>query len=121
MHVASLELSKELDELSGWGETDYVWYNNRLILERLARYDKGKKVSAYDAGYLLRKLPRRIPDDVFSGVQLLTLDDSNWGCRVNIRKRGMHDFAWGIADTPEDALCRLAIELFKQGVLKKET
>lgn len=122
MNVASLELCKELYELSGWWESTENWYvpNNDAYK---ARHESVRgpenfewQYPAYDLGYLLRKLPRRRPDDVFSGVQLMTVDDETWACRIAAPK---HDFVWGVAGTPEDAAAKLAIELFKKGILNK--
>lgn len=82
----------------------------------VGHYDK--QYPAYDLGYLLRKLP-----ETMERIYHLTLTragegDYSWRC-------GYVDgtFIEGpsiYADTPEDAACKLAIELFKQGVLRKD-
>jgi hypothetical protein len=111
MNVASLELCKELYELSGWDDGDLDWW----------RYDDGLKkhvldielvagsiAPAYNLGYLMRKLP-------------------NLSLHKEARNNGVYTCAYWLGgiknlivkdDTPEDAACKLAIELFKQGVLK---
>lgn len=125
MSVASIQLCKELYELSGWGDTFNYWEWSDSIPtgepyltqpELMKRYglwstqEVKSRCAAYDCGYLLRKLPKRID------VHLDLTDD----------KTRLSAF-WGqdeymspiIAYTHEDALCKLAIELFKWGVLKE--
>lgn len=99
MNTASLELCKELYELSGWeGEEDV--YRQAEPGEE----DENVVCPAYSAGYLLRKLPK---------------DETTYGFKLG-KWYAQYQAAPVFADTPEDALCKLAIELFKQGVLKKE-
>lgn len=123
MNVALLELCRELYELSGWGDGSDM---NKL--KWLDYYDDWS-VPAYDLGYLLRKLPSYIE-------QQGNLDGIDRQRRVafQIRKWERPEVVWFAeyheiyyrplyrteADTPEDAACKLAIELFKQGILKKE-
>lgn len=112
MQVASLELCKELYELSGW---------NNLPL----RHSKQGVFSlepfppdlipldfcpAYDLGYLLRKL---LPN--YGKVTLTHDAGHNQWWATDVIGHAVFE-----ADTPENAACKLAIELFKQGVLKKE-
>lgn len=104
--VASLELCKELYELSGrtWHEEIiYSWHKDDgdYVIED---FWTGSTCPAYDLGYLLRKMP---PHYLFTFSQYD--DGSKWSL---MSKESF------IADTPEDAACLLAIELFKQGVLK---
>ena len=87
MNTASLELCKELFELSGWDGTAYEHellngkhYTRTLPVKEMTHFDQNTYIPAYDLGYLLRKLPPSIQR----------------------------------ADTPEDAASKLAIELFKQ-------
>lgn len=135
MNVASLELCKELYELSGWRERVGLQYFPDKFYATHLRLDLEEEVTptmdesyeadficpAYDLGYLLRKLPhktrvdkhtirghpdrrRRLPDhDVYNAF----LHTATNQC-------------WQQADTPEDAAAKLAIELFKQGRLKRE-
>ena len=139
MNVASLDLCKELYELSGWGEypdrphfawrefiakrTGSSWYSAeedytegwRDPLDR--RHATGithnieHVAPAYDLGYLLRKLPQF----------MLTRHDAKYyinNVTLDIRGPGLQSSFSNEADTPEDAACKLAIELFKRGVLE---
>lgn len=101
--VASLELCKKLFELSGWDAADF-WYwggniqqpllrSNEVNLHKLDEY-----TPAYSLGFLLRQicsvwLPRKAFDRV---SQLMTSDKLSF----------------------EGAAAKLAIELWKQGILK---
>lgn len=87
---AGEELARELYELSGW--------------EGDAERRHEPKVPYYSLGYLMRKLP----DDDYE-----LFKNSSW------LMRGMAG-PTTFAGTPEDAAAKLAIELFKQGILKKE-
>lgn len=108
MNVASLELCTELYKLSGWGcyyentadpDYDLDWYGANKTYE----------CPKYPLGYLLRKLPLVTLQHV-----ALDSDDLNrWNCITE---------QFGVlrnhyAETPEDAACKLAIELVKKGVL----
>jgi hypothetical protein len=133
MHVASLELCKELYELSWWTDTD----DEHLLIPtglRFGQPDKSgnqasyaterewtvgkdnpsspwaasEKYPAYSLGYLLRKL------DHFE----LTFNGLNYGAWYKV-VRGDR-IVNQRADTPEDAAAKLVIELFKQGILTKE-
>lgn len=136
MNVASLELSKELYELSGWKDTFNSWeYSDGIPAgepyltqpELMRRYglwstqEVKKQYPAYDLGYLLRKLPEGATVSKFKGGQNFTLP---YGCRINFggnrSNRDLFVKLNKLANTPEDAACLLAIELFKQGVLKNE-
>lgn len=129
MNVASLEVSKELYELSNcrWGVTNpqqWMWikYPKNVYTGSGAnrRYDgedwnnvkcvpvtyRGKHnmiAPAYDLGCLIRKLPRQSAVNLMytEGAEAVYMQRKPW---VTIH-----------APTPEDALCRLAIELVKQG------
>lgn len=122
MEVASLELCKELFELSGWVET-YFKYRPVSVVKGIAGdYQLGRSqapdaIPAYDLGYLLRKLP------VEKFYKLMIDNSSSWSLKTNEINR----IYWFRAangerltdnyDTPEDAACKLAIELLKQGIL----
>lgn len=110
MNVASLENCKELYELSGWETSRDRYYPDRkpqLAIGPFGAKLPSTAIPAYDLGYLLRKLP--------SGVTLFS--NSNGG-DPNDYSIKYENGEWITADTPEDAACKLAIELFKQGVLK---
>lgn len=113
MNVASLELCKELYELSGWDDT---------ARRHPSVHDKREDwPPAYTLGYLLRKLSQ-----AEIGVSIRYVDSPHG---VDLRE-WLHKFIayapwmaqgdYPFADIPEDAAAKLAIELFKQGVLKKE-
>ena len=109
MNVASLELCKELYELSGWSDTDYTYYANAgqhsgTMMHRSLVFDKPENLPAYDAGCLLSKLPRGL-------IVRSNTDEADW---VASYMQSVH-----YANTPEDALCKIAIELFDLGDLSK--
>jgi hypothetical protein len=118
MDVASLELCKELYELSGWGKTEHVYaIPKEESVEGMTpwlRVGVGDSYAwrehpAYDLGYLLRKLPPGAQIAKVSGQWNANGPYSAW-----VDENDYYD-----ADTPEDATCTLAIELFKQDVLKR--
>lgn len=107
MEVANKDLCTELHELSGWEDAPSEYPSDGLR--------KLSSVSpAYDLGYLLRKLPR---DTIYNNSKIpLKLEvqlSGGWWAHYGL-------YYWTHGDTPENALCKLAIELFKQGILKKE-
>jgi hypothetical protein len=122
MNVASLELCKELYELSGWDDAEW-----RLIPDKDTRLGC-RRVPAYPIGYLIQKFPRR------KRLEIKEMNNGHWVCQLKYDYRykeatvsgrvatlaGTHEYA-AHEDTPEDAVCKLAIELFKQGILTKET
>lgn len=121
MHTASLEPCKELYKLSGWGDT-YFWY----AAGRLQRNEDPPRgllsdntVAAYDLGYLLRRLKENKP------FPLIELNLNNrWWAKYGYtnRRKSLISPAleYRVADTPENAVTLLCIELFKQGILKRE-
>lgn len=113
MNVASLELCKELYELSGWEDTEKWLTASDLLPEIIDGKKTGnlkrEQVPAYDLGYLLRKLP-----PVTKVINCSNEKTQIYGALFPELKLTFH------GDTPEDAACKLAIELFKQGVLPKE-
>lgn len=132
MTTASLKLCQELYELSGWEATDFAWWANdreklddwsidKIVHVETQTYKNlGWKFPAYDLGYLLRKLPPI--------VTLKSRSGGRWSAQL-VRGQLVYSYQeqkdeikkWEIertADTPEDALTLLAIELFKQGVIK---
>jgi hypothetical protein len=66
---------------------------------------------AYDLGFLLRKLPNIVDADRFRMLQ------SGGGWFTGYHDGDLFTLAT-VANTPEDAACKLAIELWKQEVLK---
>jgi hypothetical protein len=118
MHVASLENCKALYEVSGWKTEDFEWYHhNTTDTPDLTYVPGGSDLygepvwPAYDLGYLLRQLAVYWDTSIRSEV-------TQWCAET--RTDRYNRFERARADTPEDAACKLAIELFKQGVLTKE-
>lgn len=129
MNVASSEHCQNLYKLSGWDTASkYLWVEAHQEYE----VDNGDTfnfehipIPAYDAGFLLSKLPGYITitnttwDDIHSKKpEGQELDYRVFACYQSNVKRLLVQRG---ADTPEDALCQLAIEVFKQGILIKET
>lgn len=132
MNVASLELCKELYELSGWEsdainpDLEHCWVESKKgwkceLTYVFDNYGQGKQwgvVPAYDLGYLLRKLPAKLNS---AYLKLVSFEETRY---APTNRFGWLCFYSGSspqakADTPEDAACKLAIELFKQGILKQ--
>lgn len=117
VHVANLELCKQLFELSEWRDQYFEWLVNRkesiyTIVRDWGRdgasvvYDPNNAYyPAYDLSYLLRK---------FVGKGGITIRYGDRGCVASAH-------VWTAeAATPEDCVAKLIIELFQQGVLKRE-
>ena len=140
MQVASKELSKKLFELSGWGKfhsenvADYFYWHrndswrvaNKEKFSKLESIGERLEFPAYDLGFLLRKLPGRLPvaDWLEIGLELShSYVSDEWIALYPNRLtlvRVKPSPPQASAGTPEDAVCLLAIKLFKQGILKKE-
>lgn len=108
MNVASKQLCQELYELSGWNcvRDWYFAYHKaagEVEYDLKLNADESKAgrddFPAYDVGYLLRKLQ----------TVLHHIEGTDYAVKL-------HNIVWDMQ--PEDAACRLAIELFKQGILK---
>lgn len=105
MNVANKELCAELHKLSGWGATEWKWCNTAKIGDFLFRVDHPNwkpeyyVTEAYDLGYLRKKIYGRTPATATDVVE--------------------RDFMEALF-LGEDDTVRFAIELFKQGILKKE-
>lgn len=139
MTTASLPLCRELYELSGWkpksDEMPVSWWENRTPSTGIIIPDGC--IPAYDLGFLLRKLPRKL-----NGVNSKQRDGNfnlyasrgktAWvasyadadGSIIRRLKEGAESqnnrnfwFIHGSADTPEDAACKLLCELIRQKVL----
>ena len=103
--VASLKLSKELFELTKWGDTiqNYL-YDGRLMIGELTTTDnKLLYIPAYDLGYLIRKFSHYTEIDTICMAAYYP----NSGSPI-----------YAAADTPEDACCELLIKLIKEKVIK---
>jgi hypothetical protein len=138
--VASLSPCRELYELSGWNDTDFI-HSETYVNEKFDRYrvvylpnspevyeENGKTFGevrrhvtpAYSVGYLLRKLPRNIEDS--SGNIYRLRGGSNQYFYWQYECVDDPDVLWWnispfSKDSPEDALCTLAVALFKQDVI----
>lgn len=142
MNVASKELCQQLYELSEWNATSSVlqyWVYQATLPSRQRRHkrdewrlenimrinedygvgaitDTDSFIPAYDLGYLLRKLP--------PVVTLKSRAGNRWSAQC-YRGRMTEDGS-GVekvdvdftTDTPENAACKLLIELIKQKVIK---
>ena len=111
--VASLELSRELYELSGWVDTQLA-----ALKENSDGSHSNIWEPQYSLGFLIRKLPTYLFQD--DDDWLLTLRpqfnagwDAYYAGQSDPRARYYQE-----ADTPENAVAKLAIELLKQGILK---
>lgn len=130
MNVADKDLCRELYELSGWNGMYFLWVetaNETRVWRADNQFslDEAGVSPAYDLGYLLRKLPARIKmiegDDVFLTIEKFNnLNDGPARYSAYYRADVDSDAWCQNADTPENAACKLAIELFNQGVLKRE-
>lgn len=118
MNTASLELCKELYKVSGWkADYWYDWNHGEPTVEdmKLSEFN----IPAYDLGYLLRKLPRFIEEETMHYWLNLAPDaETEWFATYDYYDASPKGIAGGYKATPEDALVELAIELFKQGILK---
>lgn len=133
MDIVSLELCKELYELSGWTTNMVHYCQTRLEpavvpAERIQKYGKFEVqhqtieiFPAYNAGFLLRKLPEEIEHTKL----ILTNGErphAGYAGRGNYGNYALDESFYSkaqYADTPGDALCKLAIKLFKSGILVK--
>ncbi|SRR6266705_3613217 len=120
MNVAHIELCKELYELSGWAGLNDLPRTEDMLLEYFseALMPGYGGIPQYTLSYLLRKLPQ-----------------NTWvGYTDTSGQRGYaqaQTYAWNekgddiikvtqcSADTPEDAACKLAIELCTRNILKR--
>ncbi len=128
MNVANLELCKELHELSVWDDTVWFHFKGHLYTSHELRGQTvgpgWEPVPAYDLGYLLRKLPRYLEfQGKHEGDFLLKLmplyDGSTWRIEYAEASDDWMPFCVD-ADTPENAVAKLAIELFKQKIITRE-
>lgn len=133
MNVASLELCKELHELSGWVKTSWLYFkapsraNSWSLITSEGYWEAVKAhsgneldtIPAYDLGYLLRKLPVGLGQHTLRiFIQANIGDGTIWGAAYALPTKKTARYV-NTADTPEDAAAKLAIELWKQGVLGK--
>ena len=138
MNVATLELCKELYGLSGWDDTPLHWSDHEfghtggvhghseeyeLITGWVEDIETGEEVEllpAYTLGYLLRNLPKSIERDGRHYALHLQHDLSRTLWRITYGGTGKLRQNMSTGRAPEDAAAKIAIELFKQGILKRE-
>lgn len=108
MNVANLELCKELYKLSDWTDTPDRWDAKKSWPIALPKYD---------LGYLLRKLPEIRLETWHNGHVVVKHYTTN-GVPEKLERLGR--VVKAEADIAEDATCKLAIDLFKQGILERE-
>ncbi len=92
---------------------------------RLLTDGSGWFMPAYDLGYLLRKLPKEI-DDHFLAVEICSAHENLEWTADYLHYPNLYLIAdepknadLMHADIPEDAAAKLAIELFREGILVK--
>lgn len=122
MNVASLELCRELYELSGWAEERQHWWywinpeDHQDYSANEGRDSQLKNIPAYDAGFLLRNLPLDVEVSKYSGRKSTQKYHATYFESLGTSKSVVIRTE---AHTAEDALCKLCVELFKEGVLTK--
>lgn len=113
MHIANVELGRELYHLTLWGTGRWHRFAPGPDLEN-------NDVPKYDLGYLLRKLPKENPE----GLMLqLRFYDEDYCYAGYYDDRGNSDLKTESGPCRDvDAAAKLCIELIKQGILdpKKE-
>lgn len=103
MFVASKDISKRLFSISGW--KDQVWVN-------------ATGAPVYGLGFILRKLPPYIPTDTGRAFLALYRSEQGWKAGYLIGREDNEELLYPTDDDfAEDVVCRLAIELFNDGVL----
>jgi hypothetical protein len=127
MMVASLSDCRELFALSGWGDTEWSYYCDEAhddtpalnlseplkVVGGVGYYDH--RYPAYDLGYLVRKLPVHYLQK-FGNESYV----ARWVYPAPTREQielGTHHIIGHSRTSPENALCRLAVNLFEAGVL----
>jgi hypothetical protein len=123
MHVACLDVCRELYELSGW-EYSRAWFNQKQPwVSDYFDHNPPFICPAYDIGYLVRNLPHHRASRTGAMLDLhLSTVDPGPGWRAEYMPANyavLESGLTGEADTLEDAVAKLAIELFKQGILSK--
>jgi len=116
--VAELGVCRELFELSGWDDTPWSYYWSELddtvlnlseplkVTGGVGIYDK--QYPAYDLGYLIRHLPLN-----------MTIYRAGTFCEAAWHRANGFDEQRAQGETPEDAAVRLAIQMFKLGLMKR--
>lgn len=132
MEVASKELCEELYRLSGLEDT-HAWYTGeRLFWKDMSNYgdesivfandEYNNDIPAYSLGYLIRKMPN---NEEYRSDLVKFKDEWEaylWGPTPfsSFGSTNLIVLARGINKSPENAVCSLLIEMFRQGILKRE-
>jgi len=122
VNVASKELCEELYKVSGWtweGSGPCYYSRDGSIIQDMPDTNNPP---AYNLGYLLRKLPAEIK---VNGISFMFMMSHYADWHVYYRDTSYKGIGvWrdkiNKADTPEDAACLLAIQLFKEGILQPQ-
>lgn len=127
MNTASLELCKELYELSGWESEGWLWTNGPYPAEEsfVSNADRPKYmhgdtfIPAYDVGYLCEKLLEAGSFSVryVSPEDPLSIDLKEWYGKFIAFTPDMKQKDYLVDGLPANALCLLAAELWNQGIL----
>ena len=113
--VARLELCKELYVLSRWNLTEKHWYHGKPTYHTPYPWE----CPAYDLNMLLEKLPQNswVGYVDTSGQRGYALAKTYaW----NAQGDDIEKIAECRGETLEDAACKVAIELWRRGVLKRD-
>jgi hypothetical protein len=125
MNTASLDLCKELYELSRWDDTTYTWYGSPhperddFELGLTGVHMDCIEYPAYDLGYLLRKLPDEATSKKHGGYHYFYMHHNSEYWYAYYGVIDTTEFM-EYADTPENAADKLSIALFKKGILTKQ-
>lgn len=119
MNVASKELCEELFKLSGWDDKNLDAWGWEAIDLQGSGVEVGNKIPAYNLGYLLDKLV-----EVKTGLTLYHVHSTmSWEAFYagKFFEYGTDTQHWETQGgmNPADAVCRLAIQMFKEGKLTK--
>ena len=117
MTVATIDLCQTLFMNSGWIGTNlnhFRFHDGKVSVEArpISAYISARGIPAYDLGFLLRRLP---PSTAIRKRSTMSAG-KEYSASAAVRS--------GIAAldrTPEDAAAKLAIELFKRAVLRKQS
>lgn len=119
--TASLELCKELFALKPeWDDTDDDYCRDKTKLHKgLDTKEVHLHTPAYDTDYLLDKLPKELwtGEWVTSFLTLVPCASDEYEWEVYYKKTTTTVAYSNKANTPPNALCKLAIELTKNGTL----
>ena len=125
--TATLDNSKRLYELTGWGDTQFRYEESKtvhsepkIVVTTNKQYVAAIYTPAYDSDYLLEKLPAKINHDKEDYFLVLWpsgfAEPELWFAAYTDADYVDMPFLAN-TDTPADALCLLAIKLKEEGVM----